>query len=61
MAFAQLADFSGEIEIVVFPDTFAKKPEIWEMDKVMLIKGNVQIRDNALKFICKDATELKIK
>lgn len=54
MAFAQLADFSGEIEVVIFPDTFAKKPEIWEMDKVMLIKGNVQIRDNTLKFICKD-------
>lgn len=61
MAFAQLADFSGEIEVVVFPDTYAKKPEIWEMDKIMLIKGNVQIRDNALKFICKDATELKTK
>ncbi|MDP3800452.1 MAG: DNA polymerase III subunit alpha [bacterium] len=61
MAFAQLADFSGEIEIVIFPDTYAKKPEIWEMDKIMLIKGQVQIRDNALKLICKDAVELKTK
>ncbi|MDP3764183.1 MAG: DNA polymerase III subunit alpha [bacterium] len=58
MAFAQLADFSGEIEVVVFPDTYAQKPEIWEMDKIMLIKGQVQIRDNALKLICREAKEL---
>ncbi len=61
MVFAQLADFSGEIEVVVFPDTYAQKPEIWEMDKITLIKGQVQIRDNSLKLICKDVSELKIK
>lgn len=59
MVFAQLADFSGEIEVVVFPDTFEQKPDLWQRDKTLLIKGQVQIRDNALKLICKDATILK--
>ncbi len=58
MVFAQLADFSGEIEVVVFPDTYERKPDVWARDKTLLIKGQVQIRDNALKLICKDTKEL---
>ena len=58
MVFAQLADFSGEIEAVVFPDTYRQNPDIWQRDKILLVKGQVQIRSNALKLICKDATVL---
>ncbi|MBI2466180.1 MAG: DNA polymerase III subunit alpha [Candidatus Sungbacteria bacterium] len=59
MVFAQLADFSGEIETVVFPDTYQQNPDIWQKDKPLLIKGQVQIRDNSLKLVCKSATILK--
>lgn len=58
MVFAQLADFSGEIETVVFPDTYQQNPDIWQRDKPILIKGQIQIRDNMLKLICKKAVEL---
>ena len=59
MVFAQLADFSGEIETVVFPDTYQQNPDVWQKDKPLLIKGQVQIRDNSLKLVCKSATILK--
>jgi DNA polymerase-3 subunit alpha len=55
MVFAQLQDNTDSIEVVVFPDTFEKNPSIWQSDNVMLVKGQVQIRDNALKLICKEA------
>ena len=58
MVFAQLQDTTDSIEVVVFPDTFENNPSIWQNDNVMLIKGNVQIRDNALKLICKDTVLL---
>jgi DNA polymerase-3 subunit alpha len=58
MVFAQLQDSESSIEVVVFPDTFEKNPSIWQSDAVLLVKGQVQLRDNSLKLICKDATLL---
>ncbi len=55
MAFGLLKDFSGEIEVVVFPDTFEKKQNTLKEDSVVLIRGTVQIRDDNLKLICNDA------
>ena len=58
MVFAQLQDSEGSIEVVVFPDTFEKNPSIWQSDAVLLVKGQVQLRDNSLKLICKEASVL---
>ena len=61
MAFAQLKDFTGEIEVVIFPEAFEKNYALWKNDAVVLVRGQVQIRDDALKLICQDAAELKTK
>lgn len=58
MVFAQLQDTTDSIEVVVFPDTFEKNPSIWQSDNVLLVRGQVQIRDNTLKLICRDAKSL---
>ena len=58
MVFAQLQDSEDSIEVVVFPDTFEKNPSIWQNDAVLLVKGQVQLRDNSLKLICKEAVLL---
>ncbi|MBI2454007.1 MAG: DNA polymerase III subunit alpha [Parcubacteria group bacterium] len=58
MVFGKLKDFSGEIELVVFPDTYEKSSNIWKTDQPLLVKGSVQIRNNELKLICQDAVLL---
>ncbi|MGH7156568.1 MAG: DNA polymerase III subunit alpha [Candidatus Saccharimonadales bacterium] len=41
MAFVQMADATGEVELVVFPKLYAKNPAIWQRDTVLLIKGKI--------------------
>ena len=55
MAFAQLKDFTGEIEVVIFPEAFEKNSALWKNDIMVLVRGQVQIRDEALKLICNEA------
>lgn len=41
MAFVQVADISGAMEVVVFPKIYSKNPNIWQRDKTLLIKGKL--------------------
>jgi len=58
MVFAQLEDLSGKVEVVVFPSALQRNQELWEEDKIILVKGKVQERDSTLKVICEDAKAL---
>jgi DNA polymerase-3 subunit alpha len=41
MAFVQISDFGGEIEIVVFPKLYSKDSSVWQRDNVLAIKGKL--------------------
>ncbi|HEY5549927.1 MAG TPA: DNA polymerase III subunit alpha [Candidatus Saccharimonadales bacterium] len=45
MAFAKIADLSGEIELIVFPRFYEAKPHLWIRDNVVLAKGRLTTRD----------------
>ncbi len=45
MAFVKIEDFDGETEIILFPGVYAKTPDLWQRDKILLIKGKVTARD----------------
>lgn len=45
MAFAGIADKTGEIEIIIFPRLFQDKKEILRPDKIVLITGKVNSKD----------------
>ncbi len=45
MAFARLADISGEIELVVFPKLYEKSPHTWLRDNIILARGKLSTRD----------------
>lgn len=45
MAFAKIADLSGEIELIVFPKLYESKPQLWIRDNVVLAKGKLTTRD----------------
>jgi DNA polymerase-3 subunit alpha len=44
MAFAKLEDFSSEVELIFFPQVFAKYKKILARDKIYIIKGKIADR-----------------
>jgi DNA polymerase-3 subunit alpha len=64
MAFVKLEDHHGEIEIILFPNSYQQTLGLWERDHVMLVKGKVNARDKAgnptgdIKIIAEDAREI---
>jgi len=58
MAFAKLDDGSGEMDIVVFPRTFAEQKGVWEKDMMVMVEGKFNERDGEPSIICESATVL---
>jgi DNA polymerase-3 subunit alpha len=53
MAFVELEDVQGTIEVIVFPRTYEETREIWEEEKVVIVRGKVDIKGgNGPKIIC---------
>ncbi len=64
MAFVQLSDTTGDIELVVFPRVYAAHPELWQKDMIIITKGKSSRRGQAgpsgeLKLVVDSAKELK--
>lgn len=51
MAFIRIEDKEGSIEVVVFPNVFEKSRQLIQNDRVVLIAGSVNERDNGLNLI----------
>lgn len=45
MLFVKLADLTGSIEVIVFPNMLQKYGELLEMDKILIIEGKVNVKD----------------
>ncbi len=64
MAFVKLEDTSGEIEIILFPNSYQQTVGLWERDRIMLIRGKVSAKDRdgnltqELKILVDDAREI---
>ena len=58
MLFAELEDFNQKIEVVVFPDTLEGNQEIFVKDKVILIQGLINNRNDSLKIVCESVKEI---
>ncbi len=56
MAFVRLEDFSGELELIVFPDLYSKNPEMWQPDTIIWVKGAINCKDRDGR----KTTEIKI-
>ena len=55
MAFVTLEDVEGSIEITVFPRTFKETEELWEMDRIVIVRGKVDVREEKVSIICDNA------
>lgn len=47
MAFVKIEDLGGEIEIIVFPNTFTETSPFWVVDKIVHVQGRVSGTDQA--------------
>jgi DNA polymerase III alpha subunit len=56
MAFVKIEDRSGEIEVILFPNSYQQTIGLWERDRVVMIRGKVNARDKDGN----EATEAKI-
>ncbi|MBI3379556.1 DNA polymerase III subunit alpha [Candidatus Gottesmanbacteria bacterium] len=60
MAFVKLDDFTGTIELVVFPSIFERTKYIWKMDQVIILKGKVTEKEERVTVIVDDAKVLDL-
>ena len=58
MLFVNLEDEVSRIELVVFPSVLENYPDIFQENKVVLVSGKVDIRDNVPKLICNTVEEI---
>jgi DNA polymerase-3 subunit alpha len=64
MAFVKLEDRFGEVEAILFPNSYQQTVGLWERDKVVLIRGKVSAKDREgnisgdIKVMVDDAREI---
>ncbi len=55
MAFVKIDDFSGSIELVVFPSVYERTKNVWFVDKVILVKGKISEKEDRINILVDDA------
>jgi DNA polymerase-3 subunit alpha len=59
MAFVTLEDLSGFVEMVVFPETYTQCAELLSSEEPLLVKGAVDVGEDACKILVNDVLALK--
>jgi len=60
MAFVQLEDLSGAIELVVFPRTYEEAKGLLSEDALLMVRGKVDVRDERAKLIAEAIEPYKL-
>jgi len=55
MLFVTLEDLQGSIEVTVFPRVYRETEELWEIDRIIVVRGKVDVRDDKVSIICDGA------
>jgi len=56
MAFVTLADESGQIEVVVFPNLYSETKVCWQKDRMLVLEGKVDFRNDDLQLIAENVS-----
>ena len=57
MAFVRLEDLQGSLEVIVFPRTYRESEQLWQPEKILIVRGKVDTRNDTAKVICESATD----
>ncbi|MBI4758587.1 MAG: DNA polymerase III subunit alpha, partial [Chloroflexi bacterium] len=60
MAFVQLEDVQGGIEVTVFPRVYQKTEELWQENRIVLVSGKVEMRSEKPQILCDAAEEYQL-
>ena len=58
MLFVTLEDLENNLEVLVFADTLAKNPLVWQENKAIIVNGRLSWRGDEPKLICDEVREL---
>jgi len=58
MLFTKIEDDQSNVEVVVFPAIIEKYPEVFQENKIVMIRGRVDNKDGIPKIICEEAEEI---
>jgi len=58
MAFVELEDLSGSLDVVVFPRTFSSAKELLAEDRLVVIEGRVDVREGKVQAIADSVQDL---
>jgi DNA polymerase-3 subunit alpha len=56
MAFAQIEDLQGTVEVVIFPRLWEETRELWEPERILVVRGKVSLRGRDPSIIVDSAT-----
>ncbi len=59
MCIVQLEDMYGSISVTVFPRVYEQTAELWEEETVVVVRGEVQVRNDEPGILCNSVTRLK--
>jgi len=60
MAFVQLEDIQGSIEVTVFPKVFGRTEAFWQVDQIVQVQGKVEVRDEKVQIIADDVSGFEV-
>jgi len=58
MLFVKIEDLTDNLEVIVFSETFARNPYLWKENNIIMINGQLSLRNGETKVICNEAREL---
>jgi DNA polymerase-3 subunit alpha len=59
MLFAKMEDLTSTVEILVFPSILKENPNLWQTDKILLVKGKISDKDGEVKILAQKVKELE--
>ncbi len=57
MGFIQLEDVQGDFECVAFPRTWKQTQDLWQKDKIVLVRGTIDGKGKVAKILLDSATD----
>jgi len=58
MLFVKIEDMTDNLEVIVFSETLAKNPYLWKENNIVLVSGQLSLRNGETKLICNEVKEL---
>jgi len=56
MAFAQIEDLQGTVDLVIFPNVWEETVDLWQPERILVVRGQVNFRDREPSILVDSAT-----